>query len=196
MKDVDVRNQSMTTMNVLPVAPVGGDDAPAARPRRGTKRAVLLIAVLAAAITAVYLSPVRAWLSDAGGVRRAGQALGLGVYPVGVGTIAPIVGGGGRAPGGAVTGAVDLPRRDRDDRAARRVRGAAAAAVHRGGDDAGILARAAAGGVGNRGRVLRRVPVHPLGRARVGAAPVAEAPEVGGSRAGAGNPRGDPIATD
>src|SRR2546421_657934 len=94
MKDVDVRNQSMTTMNVLPVAPVGGDDAPAARPRRGTKRAVLLIAVLAAAITAVYLSPVRAWLSDAGGVRRAVQSLGLWIYPVGIGTIALLVGCG------------------------------------------------------------------------------------------------------
>src|SRR5438445_13582707 len=82
---------SMTTMNVLPVAPVGGDDGPGARPKRGTERAVLLSGVLAGAITAVYLSPVRGWLSDAGHVRRAVQSLGLWIYPVGILSIALLV---------------------------------------------------------------------------------------------------------
>jgi uncharacterized membrane protein YdjX (TVP38/TMEM64 family) len=86
---------SMTTMNVLPVAPVGGDDGPAAAtPKRGTRRAVLLIGVLAGAITAVYLSPVRTWLADTGHVRRAVQSLGLWIYPVGILSIALLVGCG------------------------------------------------------------------------------------------------------
>jgi uncharacterized membrane protein YdjX (TVP38/TMEM64 family) len=51
---------------------------------RGTKRAIVFVAILIAAIVGAYLSPVRTWLADEGRVRHVVESLGLWVYPVGI----------------------------------------------------------------------------------------------------------------
>ena len=58
---------------------------------RGAERVVLLLAVLAAAIAAANLLPVRQWLKDAGHLHQAVQSLGIWIYPVGVLAVASLV---------------------------------------------------------------------------------------------------------
>ena len=62
--------------------------------KKGGKRAALLVVGMVIAITAVYLSPVRAWLHDPAQVRRAVQSLGIWIYPSGILSIAFLVGCG------------------------------------------------------------------------------------------------------
>src|SRR5437763_1386621 len=55
------------------------------------KRLILLLVVLAAAIAAGTLAPVRTWLADAGRIRALVQSLGLWIYPLGTVAIALLV---------------------------------------------------------------------------------------------------------
>src|SRR5947209_19564539 len=66
--------------------------APARRhAKKGTKRVIVLLAVLAAAIALSYLLPVRQWLHDATRVGEAVRSLGGWVYPVGTLAVALLV---------------------------------------------------------------------------------------------------------
>lgn len=63
-------------------------------PKKGVKRATLLVLVMALAIAAVYFSPVRKWLGNPAQVRQVVQSLGIWIYPAGIITIALLVGCG------------------------------------------------------------------------------------------------------
>ena len=75
------------------IVPVHLEKAPAPR-KKGTKRAILLFVVLVATLTAVYFSPIRSWLGNAGRLREIVRSLGIWVYPVGILSIAMLVGCG------------------------------------------------------------------------------------------------------
>jgi uncharacterized membrane protein YdjX (TVP38/TMEM64 family) len=71
----------------------GSSEQPVAHPhvKKGTKRLVVLLVVLVAAIAASYLLPVRQWLHDATRVSEAVRSLGGWIYPVGALAVAMMV---------------------------------------------------------------------------------------------------------
>src|SRR5437764_1331633 len=80
----------LNATTVTPLKSESNSDEPRPR-RRGTKRLVLLFAVLAGALAVGTLTPVRHWLADAGRIRGLVQSLGFWIYPVGTLAIAALV---------------------------------------------------------------------------------------------------------
>jgi uncharacterized membrane protein YdjX (TVP38/TMEM64 family) len=77
----------MTSQTLIPVQPSAAmqDSAPAiddVPPKRPVARVLLLVTVLAAALAAVQLSPIRAWLHDTTRLRQILEGMGPWAYPL------------------------------------------------------------------------------------------------------------------
>jgi uncharacterized membrane protein YdjX (TVP38/TMEM64 family) len=80
--------------DAMPAAPAGEAIDPSALPKRPVARALLLLAVLAVALAAVQLSPVRALLKDTVRVKQMLDGMGPFAYPVCLLASAVLIGSG------------------------------------------------------------------------------------------------------
>ena len=92
----------MTSETLIPVHPPAAmqdsasaiEDVPAPSSKRPVARVLLLITVLAAALAAVQLSPIRAWLQDTTRLRQMLEGMGPWAYPLCLFASAMLIGSG------------------------------------------------------------------------------------------------------